>query len=58
METKFELAAEVVKKAGDVPALKAGLSNEMLLALYGWYKIATVGPVEGERPGMFSQKAR
>ncbi len=58
MEAKFELAAEVIKKAGDIEELKKQLSNDKLLELYGWFKVATVGAVEGSRPGMFNQKGR
>ncbi|KAD3641575.1 hypothetical protein E3N88_30799 [Mikania micrantha] len=33
-------------------------TNENLLVLYGLYKQATVGPVNTDRPGMFSMRER
>lgn len=36
----------------------AGLSNDILLALYAFFKQATVGDVHGDRPGMLDLKGR
>jgi diazepam-binding inhibitor (GABA receptor modulator, acyl-CoA-binding protein) len=36
----------------------AGLSNDILLALYAFYKQATAGDVHGDRPGMLDLKGR
>jgi len=35
-----------------------GLSNDILLALYAFYKQATSGDVHGDRPGMLDLKGR
>jgi acyl-CoA-binding protein len=43
--TKFEEAAQVVQSLAERP------SDQVLLRLYGLYKQATVGDVQGERPG-------
>lgn len=45
LQTRFEAAAE------DVQALDARPDNATLLRLYALYKQATVGDVEGKRPG-------
>jgi diazepam-binding inhibitor (GABA receptor modulator, acyl-CoA-binding protein) len=49
---KFAAAQDKVQK------LKTRPSNEQLLELYGLYKQATVGDVEGSRPGMLDLKGR
>ena len=41
-----------------VKQLKASPSNEDLLQLYALYKQATVGDVQGSRPGMMDFKGR
>jgi diazepam-binding inhibitor (GABA receptor modulator, acyl-CoA-binding protein) len=35
-----------------------GLGSDVMLQLYGLYKQATVGDVEGERPGMMDLRGR
>ncbi|KAJ4779080.1 Acyl-CoA-binding protein [Rhynchospora pubera] len=52
LQEDFEQHAELVK------TLKTKPSNEDLLILYGLYKQATVGPVNTDRPGIFSMKER
>ncbi|GJX50994.1 acyl-CoA-binding protein [Tanacetum coccineum] len=46
---------EYAQKAKTLPV---GTSNDNKLALYGLYKQATVGPVNTDRPGMFSMAER
>jgi carboxylesterase len=41
-----------------VKTLKRRPSNDQLLALYGLYKQATEGDVQGSRPGMLDLKGR
>jgi len=41
-----------------VKALPATPSNDVLLDLYGLYKQATEGDVQGKRPGMLDLKGR
>jgi diazepam-binding inhibitor (GABA receptor modulator, acyl-CoA-binding protein) len=48
----FENAQQRVK------TLKATPSNDQLLELYALYKQATVGDVDGKRPGMLDLKGR
>jgi len=36
----------------------SGLTNDELLALYGFYKQATAGDVSGPKPGMFDLKGK
>ena len=45
---------EFLKAAEDVKSLTERPSNEEFLKLYGWYKQASVGDVNTDRPGMFS----
>ncbi len=45
LKQRFEAAAKKVKKVSARP------SNDDLLALYALYKQATVGDVQGDRPG-------
>ena len=45
LQTRFEAAAENVQDLDSRP------DNATLLQLYGLYKQATVGDVEGKRPG-------
>ncbi|MEO7111013.1 MAG: acyl-CoA-binding protein [Polyangiaceae bacterium] len=54
MATKddFEAAQAKVKTLASTP------SNEFLLELYALYKQATVGDVDGKRPGMMDFKGR
>jgi diazepam-binding inhibitor (GABA receptor modulating acyl-CoA-binding protein) len=49
---KFADAEARVKKLSERP------SNDQLLELYALYKQATVGDVEGARPGMLDLKGR
>lgn len=49
---EFLEAAENVKKLTERP------SDEELLDLYGWFKQASVGDVNTERPGMFDFKGK
>ena len=49
---EFVQAAENVKKLTEKP------TDEELLELYGYYKQATVGDVNTERPGMFDFKGK
>jgi diazepam-binding inhibitor (GABA receptor modulator, acyl-CoA-binding protein) len=49
---KFAAAQEKVQN------LKTRPSNDQLLELYALYKQATVGDVEGSRPGMLDVKGR
>ncbi len=48
LKKKFEAAA------ADVQKLKKRPEDEDMLRLYALYKQATVGDVEGDRPGAFS----
>ena len=50
-KSDFDKACKDVKKL-------SSLSNEELLALYGLFKQATEGDVEGKRPGMLDIKGR
>jgi acyl-CoA-binding protein len=43
---------------GRVETLKTRPSNEQLLDLYGLYKQATEGDVQGSRPGLLDLKGR
>jgi len=51
-EEEFEQAVERSR------SLPTNLTNDQLLALYGLYKQASVGDVQGKRPGMFDLKGR
>jgi acyl-CoA-binding protein len=48
LEQRFERASDEVTDLPEEP------DNDTLLELYGLYKQATEGDVEGERPGMLS----
>ena len=52
LEKKFDKAAKDAKKLPFQPGA------EVLLKLYGLYKQATVGDVEGKRPGILDFVAR
>ena len=52
MSAEFEKAAEDVKKLTERP------TNEELLNMYGYYKQATIGDTNTERPGMFDLKGK
>ena len=52
IEQQFEKAQEDVQGLADRP------DNETLLELYSFYKQATDGDVNGDRPGPFDFKAR
>lgn len=52
LKADFEQAQEDVQKLSSRP------SNDDLLALYAHYKQATVGDVEGKRPGFTDLKGR
>lgn len=45
---------EFLKAAEDIKSLTVRPTDEELLNLYGYYKQATVGDVNIDRPGMFS----
>ncbi len=47
LETKFEKAVADSKKLPERP------DDQTMLKIYALYKQATVGDVEGDRPGMF-----
>ena len=49
---EFEAAAKRVNALPKTP------SNDVLLELYGLYKQATAGDVQGKRPGMLEPKGR
>lgn len=49
---EFESAAARVQKLPSKPG------NDALLELYGWYKQATEGDVNGKRPGMLDVRGR
>ena len=52
LQERFEEAQTRVKTLSKTP------SNDALLELYGWYKQATAGDVQGKRPGMLDLKGR
>ncbi|HUW09899.1 MAG TPA: acyl-CoA-binding protein [Anaerolineae bacterium] len=52
VRTRFEIAARDVQSLAERP------SDQVLLKLYGLYKQATEGDVEGERPGLSDMVAR
>lgn len=52
LKSRFEQAQK------DVETLTSRPSNDDLLALYAHYKQASVGDVEGKRPGMTDFKGR
>ena len=52
LKEKFENASDEVKKLASRP------DSESLLALYAYYKQATVGDVQGKRPGMLDITGR
>jgi diazepam-binding inhibitor (GABA receptor modulating acyl-CoA-binding protein) len=51
-------SAEFLKVAEEVKKLKSTPSNEDLIELYGYYKQATVGDINTERPGMLDFKGK
>ncbi|MBW1876863.1 MAG: acyl-CoA-binding protein [Deltaproteobacteria bacterium] len=51
-EEEFEQAVERSRALPSTP------TTDQLLALYGLYKQASVGDVQGKRPGMFDLKGR
>lgn len=53
---QFEAAAAVVKTA--FKEAGKNLSNDELLSLYGWFKQASVGDNNTDKPGMFSFEAK
>jgi len=53
-----ELAIKFQKASVDVKTLSEAPSNDELLKLYSLYKQATVGDVEGSRPGFLDLKGR
>jgi acyl-CoA-binding protein len=53
-----ELTASFEDAQKRVNALAARPDNDKLLELYALYKQATVGDVEGKRPGMLDPKGR
>ena len=52
------LKDQFVAAQGAVKRLETRPSNDQLLQLYALYKQATVGDVEGERPGALDFKGR
>ena len=52
------MSAEFTKAADDIKKLTERPSNEELLDLYGFFKQATVGDVNTDRPGMFDLKGK
>jgi acyl-CoA-binding protein len=52
------LADDFATAQEKVKTLKARPSNDTLLELYGLYKQATEGDVQGKRPGMLDMKGR
>ncbi|KAI3713665.1 hypothetical protein L1987_72248 [Smallanthus sonchifolius] len=52
------LKEEFEEHAAKAKTLPQTTTNEDLLVLYGLYKQATVGPVNTDRPGMFSMRER
>lgn len=52
MSQEFKEAADKVKNLTERP------SDQELLDLYGYYKQATIGDVNTERPGMFDFKGK
>jgi len=52
LRTRFESAAREVQTLAESP------NDQVLLKLYGLYKQATVGAVEGDRPGFSDLVAR
>lgn len=57
MESKFQIAAKGMEDLARANT-NFNLNNTEKLEMYKYYKQATVGDVEGSRPGMFSMKAR
>ena len=53
-----ENSPEFLKAAEDVRKLTERPSNEELLDLYGYFKQATVGDCNTDRPGIFDLKGR
>lgn len=51
-------SAEFTEAAAKIKSLTERPNNEELLELYGYYKQATVGDVNTDRPGMFYMKDR
>lgn len=49
---------EFLKAAEDVRNLKVKPTDQELLDLYGWFKQASVGDVNTDRPGMFDLKGK
>jgi diazepam-binding inhibitor (GABA receptor modulator, acyl-CoA-binding protein) len=52
LDTRFTEAAEAVQRLPKRP------DNDTLLQLYGLYKQASAGDVQGSRPGLFDLKGR
>lgn len=53
-----DVQADFEQAQKDVETLTTRPGNDDLLALYAYYKQATVGDVEGKRPGMTDLKGR
>lgn len=53
-----ELAGQFEKAQVDVKTLTTNPGNDMLLKLYSNYKQASVGDVQGKRPGMMNIAGR
>ena len=54
----MDLTKQFEKATEDVKGLEAKPSVENLLNLYSFYKQATLGDVQGKRPGMLKLSAR
>ena len=52
------MSEEFNKAAADVKNLTVRPTNEELLELYGWFKQATMGDCNTDRPGIFDPKGK
>lgn len=57
MSSPDDLAARFADAQARIKPV-TGLGNDVMLALYGLYKQATVGDVTGARPGMLDPRGR
>ncbi len=53
-----DLTTDFEKAAQEVQTLTSRPNNDVLLKLYGFYKQATRGDVQGKRPGMLDMAGR
>ena len=54
----IKMSSEFLQAADDLKSLPTRPSDEDLLELYAFYKQATVGDCNTERPGMFDMKGK